>query len=152
MDNETSSLLEDYFDKKNITPDYMAPGDHRTLLAERAIRTAKNHIISILSGADEDFPQSLWDEALPYAEITLNLLRGFFSDNSISAYQGIIGHAFDISSNPLCVFGTKALAFNAPNERGSWDHHGTPVFYLGPSILHYRTHRVYDPRHDLGMH
>ena len=146
MDNETSSLLEDYFNKNDITPEYVAPGDHRTLLAERAIRTAKNHIISILSGADEDFPQSLWDEALPYAEITLNLLRGFFSDNSISAYQGIIGHAFDISSTPLCVFGTKALAFNAPNERGSWDHHGTPVFYLGPSIQHYRTHRVYVPK------
>ena len=101
MDNETSTLLETYFKKRDITPEYVAKGDHRTLLAERAIRTAKNHLIAIMAGADEDCPQYLWDEAASYAEITLNLLRPSYGDDSISAYQGIVGYSYDIAKNPL---------------------------------------------------
>jgi hypothetical protein len=141
MDNETSTLLSEYFTRHNITPEYVAPGDHRTLTAERAIRTAKNHLISIMAGADEDCPKSLWDE-----EITLNSMRAFYGNDSISAYEGITGHAYDISKNPLCVFGTKTLAFNPPGERGSWSNHGTLTYYIGPSLKHYRSHRVYDPK------
>jgi hypothetical protein len=144
MDNETSTLLETYFKTRDITPEYVATGDHRTLLAERAIRTAKNHLIAIMAGADEDCPQYLWDEAASYAEITLNLLRPYYGNDSISAYQGIVGYSYDMAKNPLCVYGTKALAFNSPDERGTWSDHGTPVFYLGPSLRHYRSHRVYD--------
>ena len=146
MDNETSTLLEEYFTRSNVTPEYVAPGDHRTLTAERAIRTAKNHLISIMASADEDCPKSLWDEATSYAEITLNLMRPFYGNDSISAYEGVIGHPYDISKSPLCVFGTKTLAFNPPGERGSWSDHGTPTYYIGPSLQHYRSHRVYDPK------
>ena len=147
MDNEAaqqSSLLKAAFVSADVTVEYVAPGDHRTLLAERAIRTAKNHVISILAGADKLYPQSLWDESLEYAELTLNALRPFHNDINISAFQGIFGHTYNVSRHPLCVFGTKALAFNPPNERGSWSHHGTPVFYLGPVMDGYRTHRCYD--------
>ena len=62
MDNEAaqqSSLLKAAFVSADVTVEYVAPGDHRTLLAERAIRTAnKNHVISILAGADKLYPQA----------------------------------------------------------------------------------------------
>jgi hypothetical protein len=41
MDNEKSDLLDELFVSKNITVEYVPPGDHRTNPAERAIRTGK---------------------------------------------------------------------------------------------------------------
>ena len=50
------------------------PEMHRCNRAERAIRTFKDHFLSILAGVDQSFPPYLWDLLLPQAELTLNLL------------------------------------------------------------------------------
>jgi hypothetical protein len=47
---------------------------HRCNWAERAIKTFKDHFLSILGGVDQFFPPYLWDLHLPQAELTLNLL------------------------------------------------------------------------------
>jgi hypothetical protein len=52
------------------------PGMHRRNAAERAIRTFKNHFIAGLSSIDKDFPLHLWDQLLPQAILSVNLLRG----------------------------------------------------------------------------
>ena len=70
LDNKTSDQLEAYCKSQNITIQYVPPGMHRTNREERAIRTWKNHFISVLSGLDPDFPLSAWDELLPQAEMS----------------------------------------------------------------------------------
>jgi len=142
MDNETSSALQDFFRKEVVSWQYVPPGQHRTLLAERAIRTAKNHLISIMSAATE-CPKYLWDPyACDYAELTINQLRCSFNNINISAYEGLLGHGYDHASNPLGVYGTPVLVHDLPSIRGTWADHGTEGFYMGPAITHYRSHKV----------
>ena len=43
--------------------------------AERNICTFKAHLLSILAGIAEDFPQNLWDLLVTQTEITLNILQ-----------------------------------------------------------------------------
>jgi hypothetical protein len=50
------------------------PKMHCCNCAECAIRTFKDHFLSILTGVDQSFPPYLWDLLLPQAELTLNLL------------------------------------------------------------------------------
>ena len=80
LDNERSSDLEELFKTNDITYQYVPPHCHRALKAERAIRSAKNHIIATWCTADPDFPMSQWDELLEQAEISLNHLRGCTSN------------------------------------------------------------------------
>ena len=54
----------------------MVPLDsHRANIAEVTIKTWKKHFLSIEAGTASDFPRSFWDELVPQASLTLNLLR-----------------------------------------------------------------------------
>ena len=74
LDNETSAPLEAFALANDISKQYCPPHTHRSLKAESAIRTLKNHLISTLCTADPDFPLNLWGEILPQSEICLNHL------------------------------------------------------------------------------
>ena len=63
------------------------PHDHRVNAAERAIQTFKHHFIAGLATVDIDFPIQLWDEFLPQAQMTLNMLRTSRQDNTKTAYE-----------------------------------------------------------------
>jgi hypothetical protein len=56
--------------EENINFQLVPPGLH-----QRAIRTFKNHFIAGLCTTAPDFPLTLWDQLLPQALMTLNLLR-----------------------------------------------------------------------------
>jgi hypothetical protein len=62
------------------------PGCHRRNAAEVAIQNFKAHFLSVLAGAAEDFPPSLWDHLLLQTEITLKLLRQSNATPPVSAY------------------------------------------------------------------
>jgi hypothetical protein len=47
MDNDTSAALEAYFSTECMDIELVAPHNHRTLTAERAICTVKNHMIAM---------------------------------------------------------------------------------------------------------
>ena len=147
LDNETSESLESFFkDDAKVKWEYVPPNNHRTNKAERSIRTAKNHILATLSGVHSSFPMHLWDDILPQCELTLNHLRPFADNPAISAYDGLHPSApYDFLAHPLAPIGTLALAFDSPSTRGSWAPHGTRCFYIGPSLDHYRSYRVYCP-------
>ena len=59
------------------------PDLHRRNAAERAIRTFKSHLLSILAGVATDFPCHLWDLFLLQTKLTLNLLRQSTVDPTI---------------------------------------------------------------------
>ena len=55
IDNETSEIVHNYIEnERRITIQYVSPGNHRTLPAERAIQTFKNHVISTIGGYHPD--------------------------------------------------------------------------------------------------
>ena len=86
----------------------------------------------------------LWDEFLPQAFITLNLLRTSRTCPKVSAYAHIHG-TFDFDRTPLAPPGVRALIYNNPDHRVSYGVHGDEAFYLGLSLEHYPCYRFFVP-------
>ena len=55
-------------------------------VAKVAICNFKSHFLSVLVGVADDFPIQLWDQLLPQADITINLLRQSNTTPTVSAY------------------------------------------------------------------
>jgi hypothetical protein len=142
MDNEASAAF-----KQAITFAWRAkfqlvpPDMHRRNRAERAIRTFKNHFISILAGVDPAFPPYLWDLLLPQAELTLNLLRQSSLNPKISAWEFFNG-PFDFNKTPLGPVGCRVLIHAKPATRRSWDFRAKEGFYIGPALDSYRCFKL----------
>ena len=107
IDNEFSSDLDSYFRSPSVsvTVQFQPPSNHRTNFAERAIRTFKNHMIATLSSVHTQFPLDLWDQLLPHIELTLNHLRPFHGNPSISAHHGIHANPVDFLAHPSTLQG-----------------------------------------------
>jgi hypothetical protein len=137
LDNEASEELKQFNNSKHIEFQLVPPHMHRRNAAERAIRTLKNHFVAGLCSTDTRFPMHLWDRLLEQALITLNLLRPSRRDPKISAYNMLEG-TFDYNKTPLAPPGTKVIIHEKPQQRKTWDPHGTEGWYLGPAMEHYR--------------
>ena len=74
VDNEMSGNLKHALKKANVTLQLVPPHMHRRNVAERTIRTFKNHFLACLATADSTFPIAEWDGLVDHALITLNLL------------------------------------------------------------------------------
>lgn len=140
LDNETSHQLEAFIEPVS-TFQYFPPGNHRANRAERAIRTWKNHFLATIATASKNFPMRHWDKLIPIAELTLNCLLPWHPDPSISAHHGLTGTPFDFRAHPIGPAGTAIIIHDKPDDRQTWQMHGTPGFYLGPALKHYRVHR-----------
>ena len=145
LDNETSVELETFLleVKKVESFQYFPPGNHRANRAERCIRTWKNHFTATLATTSPKFPIAHWHKLIPLAELTLNCLLPWQPNPEISAYHGLTGSKFDFRAHPIAPAGTAILIFESPEVRGSWAGHGVPGFYIGPALLHYRSHNVH---------
>ena len=75
LDNEISNDLKRVFDNQNVKFQPVSSHEHCRNLAEQAIQTWKNHFKAGLAPTDPQFPLSEWDQLIPQANITLNLLR-----------------------------------------------------------------------------
>jgi hypothetical protein len=82
---------------------------------------------------------------LPLTELTLNHMRRFALDPSISAWHGIQGQAMDFAAHPIHPAGQLVVSHDPPKQRASWAKHGTRGFYLCPALSHYRSHVVFIP-------
>lgn len=143
LDNETSTdseVFKAFCAGNQITVNYVPPGNHRANKAERAIRTFKNHMIATLATADPDFPLAAWDELLPHALLTLNLIRSSGLTPYISAWTQLHG-PYNYSINPIAPAGAKVTIHERPHQRGSWAPHGVKGFYLAPAMQHYRSYK-----------
>ena len=142
LNNECSAALKAFMHSEAIDFQLVPPHLHRRNAAERAIRTFKNHFIAGLCSTNPDFPLNLWDQLLPQAEITLNLLRRSRINPQLSAHVQIHG-AFDFNRTPLGPPGTRVLVHEKPSVRQSWAPHAVDGWYLGPAMLHYRCFQVW---------
>ena len=57
------------------------------------------------------------------------MLRPSRINPKLSAYMQIWG-AFDFNKTPLAPIGCKAVIHDRPENRGSWDSHGTLAYYI----------------------
>jgi hypothetical protein len=87
VDNQCGPLLKQAIESKGMDFQIVPPGNHRSNTAERAIRTIKDHLISVLCGTDDNFPAKLWDKLMPQVELTINLLRQSRINPKHSAYS-----------------------------------------------------------------
>ena len=142
IDNECSQDLKDAFAKYNVPFQRVPPKEHRANSAERAIRTFKNHLVSILASVDTNYPLTEWDRLLPQAVLTLNLLRSSRIHPSLSAHASIFG-AYDYNRTPIAPPGTKVVAHTSSDARTTFGPHGRVGWYIGPSMQHYRCFKVY---------
>jgi hypothetical protein len=144
MDNECSTLLKEYMQDEKIDYQLVPPHDHQRNAAKRAIRTAKNHFIAGLCSTDPNFPMSQWDQLLPQAELTLNLLRGSRINPKLSAYEQLFGR-YDFNRTPIAPPGIKVLAHVKSKVRKTWAPHALDGYYVGPAMDSYRCYTVYLP-------
>jgi hypothetical protein len=144
LDNECSQELKSAFQKYKIQFQRVPPHVHRVNAAERAIRTFKNHFVSILCTVDAQYPLSEWDRLLPQALLTLNLLRSSRIHPSLSAHASMFGN-YDFNRTPIAPPGTRVVAHVAADTRTPFGEHGVVGWYIGPSPEHYRCWKVYVP-------
>ena len=144
LDNEASQLLKNFMTDEDVDYQLTPAGLHRRNWAERAIQTFKNHFIAGLCSTHPDFPLNLWDQLLPQATLTLNLLRPSRVNPKLSAHSQIHG-PFNFEKTPLAPPGIKVLAHEQAEGRESFAVHSYRGYYLGPCLNHYRCYRVYCP-------
>jgi hypothetical protein len=78
----------------------------------------------------------VWDRLLAQSSITLNLLRPSRRNPKISTYNMLEG-TFNYNRTPMAPPGRKVIIHEKPQQRKTWDPHGTEGWYLGPAMEHY---------------
>ena len=142
MDNECAQLTKDWVHKEHMSLELTPVAVHRTNKAERAIQTWKDHFIATLATTDPDCPVFLWEDFIEQTELTLNSMRASKTHPLLSAWEALCGK-FDIMATPIAPLGTKVLVHDTPENRGTWQVHGSSGFYIGRALLHYRCHNVW---------
>ena len=144
LDNELSDDMRQAIQATDTEIQRVPPHNHRRNAAERAIQTFKNHFIAGLATADPKFPLREWDRLIPQAIITLNIMRECRINPKLSAYAYLFGQ-FNFNATPLAPPGTRVIAHEKPQQRGTWDPHGVNGWYVGPALEHYRCITCYIP-------
>jgi hypothetical protein len=145
MDNQWSEDLRDVAVELEIHIEFISTEAKRANRAERAIRTAKNHIVATRAGFHPDFSHAFLDKCLPQIELALNVIHPFEYDNNISAYEGLYRAKFDFKRHPIAPLGCKVLTWDALENRGSWADHGIEGMYIGPALNHFRSFSIWVP-------
>ena len=112
------------------------PHMHRQNVAERAIITYKNHFIYGFSTTYPYFLISKWYRLLSLYSITLELLQNSRVNPALSEYSYLFGPYY-FNKSPMAPPGTRVIVNDKPGNLTSWVRHGTPGWYIGPSLDHY---------------
>jgi hypothetical protein len=142
MDNECAKLTKDWIKVETMSLELTPVAVHRTNKAERAIRTWKDHFIATLATTDPECPLFLWEDFKDQAELTLNSMRASRIHPLLSAWEALCGK-FDVMATPIAPLGMKVMVHDTPEQRGTWQVHGSVGFYIGRALLHYRCHNVW---------
>jgi hypothetical protein len=141
LDNKISKEYRERIVKNNMTHKLAAPGNHRTLMAERAIQTWKAHMVSNLNGVDKKIPISCWCKIVSQTELTLNLLRQSNISPNISAYAHVHGQ-HDYMRNLFAPIGCRVEVHIKPDNQATWEMHCKLGFSVGTLMEHYRCYKV----------
>jgi hypothetical protein len=142
MDNECSKLTKEWVKNESMELELTPVSIHRRNKAERAIRTWKEHFIATLATTDATCPLFLWEDFIEQSELTLNSMRASRAHPLLSAWEALCGR-FDVMATPIAPLGMKVIVHDTTEDRGTWQVHGSPGFYIGRALLHYRCHSVW---------
>ena len=142
LNNECSEEFKEAIRDNKMTYELVPADDHRRNIAERAIQTAKSHVISVPCGCDPDFPMHLWDLLISQMEIQLNLQRQSRTVPEVSAYAHHYG-AYDFNAHPLAPLGMAVEYHVKPNTRASFGMRAVSGWYVGTSLEHYWCQRCW---------
>ncbi len=137
LDNQASAAYKAEIELTQMRYELVPPDDHRRNIAEKAIQTVKDHMVSVLSGCAPTMPMHLWCQLLPQIERQLLLLRQSSTNPGILAYAHVYGH-HDYNRHPFVPIGTEALVHDRPRTRRTYAQHCRKAFVLGTSFEHYR--------------
>ena len=141
LNNEARRAYLDAIEERKIEWELVSPHNHRRNIAEKAIQSAKGHIIANIIGCDEHFPMREWHKLLPQIEMTLNMLRASNVRPTISAHTYMYG-IHDYNRTPLAPLGCATQCFVGPTQRLTFGAHSMDSWYIGTSTEHYRCQRV----------
>jgi hypothetical protein len=146
MDNQKSADLVQAAAELKLKLEYVTPFAHQPNRAERAIRTAKNHIIASRAGGFHPHsPTTYLDKCMEQIELTLNIIHPYEYDPRIFAFESDHGETHDFNAHPIAPVGAKVLTWDAPEHRGTWNDHDVEAVYLGPALDHLRAFEVWVP-------
>ena len=137
LDNETSRDVEDFITDQQTKIQYTPADMHRTNLAEKAIRTWKNHFTSTRANTPPSFPMANWCKMLEQCDITLNMMRPCTTNPLLSAFEAMEG-TYSFDATPMAPMGTEMLMHLKPIRRGTWDYHAVKCWYYAPALKHFR--------------
>ena len=144
LDNEKSNALDKLLKHElKVTVELVPPNCHRRNRAERAIQDWKAHFIAGLATVDPNFPIQAWNELVDQGQLTINHLRPYTTDRTISAYEGIHGKQYDFLAHPIYPPGVKIIVLEPAEKRESWAPHGLDGFYIGPAPDTYQSFRCW---------
>ena len=112
---------------------------HHSNSAECAIRTFKDHFLTILAGTAPTFPSDRWDLLLPQAKLTLNLLCSTPGDKHASAWEALFG-AYNFDATPMAPAGCAIHIHNKASIRLHWTRPQTLPVLEGARKRIQRTH------------
>ena len=104
LDNEASHFIQD-FSSAGIIYQLAPPFIHQYNAAECAICTFKNQFIAGLATTDKFFSIHLWDQLIPQAVLSLNLLCCSKTNPNLSVHTQLF-RQFDFNATPLAPPGT----------------------------------------------
>jgi hypothetical protein len=142
LDNEAPRAFLDVIEENGLEWELVPPHNHRRNVAERAIQTAKGHIIANVLGCDPTFPLKEWHRILPQIELTLNMLRPSNVRQTVSAHTYVYGQ-HDYNRMPLAPLGCATQCFAANTQRLTFGAHSMDSWYIGTSNEHYRCQKVF---------
>ena len=76
--------------------------------------------------------------------ITLKLLGNSRVNPALSAYAYFFG-LYDFNKPPMAPPGTRVIVHDKTGNRTSWGHNAKRIWYIGPSIDHYRCMKCFMP-------
>ena len=135
MDKEAAIKTINMIKRQKINLQLAPPDLHRRSPAERAIRTAKNHLLSGLARMRDKFPAHLWCRLIQQAEMMLNMLRPCGTNPKLSAHAALEGE-FNFERTPLAPPGMKVIMHKKPGKRSTWSYYGKIGWCIGPEMLH----------------
>ena len=78
----------------------------------------------------------------------MNILRNYRVNPDFSAYAYLYG-PYDFNKYTMAPPETCVMVHDKPGNFSSWVYHGTPGWYIGPSIYHYICMQCYMPTTDI---
>ncbi|KAL7484777.1 LOW QUALITY PROTEIN: hypothetical protein ACHAW6_010409 [Cyclotella cf. meneghiniana] len=120
LNNEITHYMKDHItDKYHFTLKLVSPGCHYCNAAKVAICDFKEHFLSVIAGAADSFPCSLWDHLLPQTKIMLNLLHQSNAMPTILAYAHL-SCLFDYNKMPLDSMECEVHVHKKTEKLGTW--------------------------------